>query len=348
MAEANPESRPAWQTDDLEDAWIDQDDGDIISETGSCSISLTEPLVTYIKTLSINDSPGQETSYHPSGTFLVRHDVPPAPLLPRTPARNKKSGLKDFFSPLALERMFEPPSPHADAPQAPHTTPPAHLIQELPVHTLLPQGTTIDAAPQGHRIFGDSNTIACRFTFSVPRATPPTLNRLCPSSYPQAQSTPGPDHTPGIAGNAPASDPRLRLFQFHYDTFTREHLSAVVDSIAISTPSADSRTPNTFARRMSRVSETATDTSNLRSTKRVKLSPPSEYCGEGEGAGATISRPRTGRDYVQESRSLMQQIKQARETSTSSPIPINQTLTGRDHDPHAWRDEDYLSTHHGN
>lgn len=31
----------------------------------------------------------------------------------------------------------------------------------------------------------------------------------------------------------PPRDPRLKLFQFHYDTFTRDHLSALVDSIAV-------------------------------------------------------------------------------------------------------------------
>lgn len=40
------------------------------------------------------------------------------------------------------------------------------------------------------------------------------------------QRTPSPNQLP-------PRDPRLKLFQFHYDTFTRDHLSALVDSIAV-------------------------------------------------------------------------------------------------------------------
>ncbi|KAG8706285.1 hypothetical protein FRC08_001165 [Ceratobasidium sp. 394] len=51
-----------------------------------------------------------------AGTFLVREDVAPEPLGIAPAALGiKKSGAKNLFSPLALERMFEPPSPPADA-----------------------------------------------------------------------------------------------------------------------------------------------------------------------------------------------------------------------------------------
>lgn len=64
---------------------------------------------------------------------------------------------------------------------------------------------------------------------------------------------------------------------------------------------------------------TISDDTPIRSIKRVKLSPPSDYYGEGDGAGATIARPMVSRvDYVGESRSLMQQIKAARDFSTIS------------------------------
>jgi hypothetical protein len=64
---------------------------------------------------------------------------------------------------------------------------------------------------------------------------------------------------------------------------------------------------------------TVSDDTPIRSIKRVKLSPPSHYYGEGDGAGATIARPMVSRvDYVGESRSLMQQIKAARDFSTIS------------------------------
>jgi hypothetical protein len=65
----------------------------------------------------------------------------------------------------------------------------------------------------------------------------------------------------------------------------------------------------------------------------VKLSPPSDYYGEGDGAGATIARPKELRkDYVGESRSLMQQIKQARDFSTISTVASGQTPTSRTHE----------------
>jgi hypothetical protein len=98
----------------------------------------------------------------------------------------------------------------------------------------------------------------------------------------------------------------------------------MVDSIAINTTSADSGTGNQSPEKgnqgLSPVSElTGLSASDLRSAKRVKLSPGSDFYGEGDGAGAVISRPKNQRkDYVGESRSLMQQIRQARDFSTIS------------------------------
>ena len=127
----------------------------------------------------------------------------------------------------------------------------------------------------------------------------------------------------GISNQPPLTDPRLRLFRFQYDTFTREHLSAIVDSIAINTPSGPSTTEpsGNHSNALSRVSEfTPTIPSRLRSAKRVKLSLPSDlYDDGGDVAGAAISRPKhTRKDYVEESQSLMQKIKQARDFSTVS------------------------------
>ena len=48
------------------------------------------------------------------GTFLVRQDLPAAPLLLQTHGwHNKKGAIKNLFSLLPLERMIEPPSPSA-------------------------------------------------------------------------------------------------------------------------------------------------------------------------------------------------------------------------------------------
>jgi len=152
----------------------------------------------------------------------------------------------------------------------------------------------------------------CKFTFAVSRTS---------VTVPQAESTPG---VYSIA-RPPMTDPRLRLFQLQYDTFTRDHLSAMVDSIAINTPSGGSAEGNGSSRSIPGLAlvnaeeTTVSDDTPIRSIKRVKLSPPSHYYGEGDGAGATIARPRVARvDYVGESRSLMQQIKSARDFSTIS------------------------------
>lgn len=332
MIEAQSVAAPAWQTEELQDEWVDLDspedtvDNDD-TDYGTRSISLTTALVTDIHTNSVHESAlskSANVSPFPVGTFLVREDLPSVPLLPKTPGRNKK-GLKDFFSPLPLERMFEPPSP-------PPTTTHASKSPAIPVPSRLSQASSCEDEivetdiPDMRSFHGRKPSLACQFTFSVPRE-----RSLNPNSgvYPQAQSTPNPP----IASNepAPTTDPRLRLFQFQYDTYTRDHLSALVDSIAINTPSGTGTTPSPtgFSHGLSRVSEvTGTDNmSHLRSAKRVKLSPPSDFYGEGMDAGASIARPKTAVDYLGESRNLMEQIKQARDFSTISTVISTQEST---------------------
>ena len=112
MAEGAPK-KPLWQTDDLEEEWIEQDEEEQASdEEGGATSSNMDETEPY---------PGSSV-----GTFLVRDDVAQSPILPQTPGRKKKNVfMKDFFSPLALERMFEPPSP-------PPSTPSPPLIRSLP------------------------------------------------------------------------------------------------------------------------------------------------------------------------------------------------------------------------
>jgi protein NUD1 len=288
------QSVPGWQTEELQDEWVDlepEGDGDEDDHTNSDF----EPDVAP----STNNS-------RAIGTFLVREDVSNNPLLPKMPGRNKKGLIKDFFSPLPLERMFDPPSPHSPS----SGTPPEKAGDEI-IET--------DMSNSLHRRKTDTE---CQFTFSAPRNT--GLSPPSSGPFPQAQSTPNP---PSALHNvAPSTDPRLRLFQFQYDTYTREHLSAMVDSIAINTPSGTGTTPTptSFNQRLSRVSEVSdagATMSHLRSTKRLKLSPCSDFYGEGAGSRATVSRPKLyGKDYVGESRSLMQQIKRARDFSTISTV----------------------------
>ncbi|KAF7327773.1 hypothetical protein MKEN_00357000 [Mycena kentingensis (nom. inval.)] len=100
---------------------------------------------------------------------------------------------------------------------------------------------------------GRRASLDCKFIFSAPRQLDPKPTL----SFPQAQSTPTPPFAPNnaaaeIAAAAPPStDPRLRLFQFQYDTFTRDHLSALADSIAVNAVCWDSRavgSPTAIAR----------------------------------------------------------------------------------------------------
>lgn len=329
MAEVQSTTAPAWQTEELQDEWVDLDQEDSLNTDnltyGTRSISLTTPLATHIHTNNSHDSDTSNSSNvspDPVGTFLVREDLPGVPLLPKTPGRNKKGLVKDFFSPLPLERMFEPPSP-------PPTTTPA--LQQFSVASRLSQSRRREDeiietdVPDMGSFHGRKASLACKFTFSVPRER--TLNPHG-SGFPQAQSTPNPPITP----NEPAvtTDPRLRLFQFQYDTYTRDHLSAMVDSIAINTPSGTGTTPSptTFSHGLSRITEVTGLTANmshLRSTKRVKLSPQSDFYRESAGVGASIAPPKTATDYLGESRNLMQQIKQARDfptmASTQPPTP---------------------------
>lgn len=314
---------PAWQTEELQDEWIElEEDGDDEDDNltyGTRSISLTAPLATHIYTN--DDGRGDASLSRPSsaaagGTFLIREDVPSEPLLAKTPGRQKKGIIKDFFSPLPLERMFEPPSPPPRKPKSEATyihIPPS--ITSQPSSDGNPQDEIVETdIPDMKSFHGKKANISCKFTFAVP-LTPKSVDNGVLS---RPQSTPYP-----LTKTAPNTDPRLRLFQFQYDTYTREHLSAMVDSIALNSGTGTTPSPPSF-NHLSRVSEvdgSVETMSRLRSAKRVKLSPRSDY-GEGDGDGASIARPQIlGKDYVGESKSLMQQIKQARDFSTISTMP---------------------------
>ena len=331
----DPRNVPGWQTEELQDEWVDlepEEDGheDDYLSYGTRSISLTIPLNTHIHTHTDSESDAAPSinNAHAIGTFLVREDVANKPLLPKTPGRNKKGLIKDFFTPLPLERMFDPPSPHSPpgtqaGPSGHSPLSHSHHIGASPCSEKAIDEIIETDMPNMNSLHRRKTSMVCQFTFSVPRdasrQTPPTS-----TPYPQAQSTPNPPSGPNSV--VPPTDPRLRLFQFQYDTYTREHLSALVDSIAVNTPSGTgtTATPTSFNQGLSRVTEvsgTAAAMSHIRSAKRLKLSPSSDFHGEGAGSLSTVSRPKLyGKDYVGESRSLMQQIKQARDFSTISTV----------------------------
>ncbi|KAF8635927.1 hypothetical protein AX15_000102 [Amanita polypyramis BW_CC] len=315
---------PGWQTEELQDEWIelepDENENGGDSFDGTRSISFTAPLDALILASSDVDVSRLTTSSRVVGTFLVREEVQNAPLLPKTPGRNKK-GIKDIFTPLPLETMFNPPTPPERRPSTSSVCLPmvvSHGSQEDAFETDVPNMSSFQRRKPSMKY---------KFTFSMPREGLSSQDNQS-GPLPQAQSTPNPPLTPHAP--PPATDPRLRLFQFQYDTYTRDHLSAMVDSIAVNTPSGSATgttpSPTTCNPILSRVSEVpSVDTSHLRSVKRVKLSPRTDFYGEGDGEGAFISRPKLmGRDYVGESRTLMQKIKQARDFSTISTVASGQ------------------------
>nr|VWO99702.1 Histidine kinase 1 [Ganoderma boninense] len=351
MSSSQP--KPAWLTDELADVdeWIDwQDESHSLDPDQSGSeLSFTQPLGSVlVRNSDLASSPATSATDDSRGTFIVREDLPTVPLLPKTPGRNNKPAVKDFFSPLALEKMFEPPSPPHQLPSLPSASRPTAAP---PVPSRLSQVHVPPSEPSLLDQLDDRPTSAVtlpsqdhdplkvqapqsQFTFTAPRPSP--FNPAGP--IPDAQSTPGPANpTPHL--NPPPTDPRLRLFQFQYDTFTRDHLSAMVDSIAVNTPSGDGGPTTHSSQRttpsvLSPVEESSF--SRLRSAKRLKLSPASDFSGEKGDGDAIIMRPLSRRDYVGESRNLMDQIRQARDFSTVSTVatarsPAAEPVQGLDH-----------------
>lgn len=339
MTDVQYTQRPAWQTDELQDEWVEDHDEDgsegndnTVSSLsqGTRSISMTTPLAGVFHVISgtedtdtidgCNQDRTATTTDQAGGTFLVKQDIPAMPLLPQTPGRNNKKGpIKDFFSPMPLEKMFEPPSPPPQCQTKPTPKPNQPAVSSRLTREYIPDDNSLskdEITMPNMPASSNNNNNNGQFTFTVPRQT---------CRDPQAQSTPLPPPPPGPV--APMTDPRLKLFQFQYDTFTREHLSAIVDSIAVNLPSGDTnRTPTvTPSNGSSYLSPPNYDANNgnishLRAAKRLKLSPQSDYAyGEGDGEGASIARPKLyGKDYVGESRKMMEQIKSARDFSTVS------------------------------
>ncbi|KAI0689252.1 hypothetical protein BC835DRAFT_1308449 [Cytidiella melzeri] len=340
MEEQCSPAKPAWQIEELEEEWIDLEEheqSDHQTHAHSTSdLSFTQTH-GYVLGNSENGNNSPTSSASTAGTVFIREDVPAAPFLPQTPANAKKMVGKNFFSPLALERMFEPPSPPMAEPEVPLPTShrnapviPSRLSRmyvpsegEITSESLDGLGEadmeeSVVWANQREESLDETTPEATKyeFTFAAPglNAVRPHLpfsgNPTTPQPFRTVSSTPS--HLPV----PPPTDPRLKLFQFQYDTFTRDHLSAMVDSIAIHSPAGDSGTANSKDSSPSAApSLSDTSISRLRSAKRLKLSPASDFSGDGE---ALIFRPQSRKDYVGESRSLMDKIRQARDFSTMS------------------------------
>jgi hypothetical protein len=312
--------QPAWQTEELKDEWPEEDDG--VSEHYTRSISLTIPVGSLHSPVHSGTGLSQDTDSDVAdvvGTFLIRQDVLPA--LPQRPPTQRKGLIKDFFSPISLERMFDPPSP---TPVFPSSSPSARnnhhrplqlsTAQTSPVTSFIGgQEGLVNRHPTGTNSLRPDNSRP--FTFSVPHPVP--LTPIASACLNQDKNA--------TAAIAPLTDPPLRLFQFQYDTFTRDHLSAMVDSIAINSPSG-SNTGNFVANTSSpfglpAVSEASAQSSSieLRSAKRVKLSPASDFRGLKSCTSRHLGRPICRKDYVGESRFLMARIKSAKHSISTPP-----------------------------
>ncbi|WVR05863.1 hypothetical protein IAU60_002889 [Kwoniella sp. DSM 27419] len=148
-----------------------------------------------------------------------------------------------------------------------------------------------------------------------------------------------PTSQPVRGASRQSSNPALRLFRSTYDTYTREHLSALVDSIAIepspSPPTSHgARNAHAWSPAEGPISPSASGSrstpsgssisSDARSSKRLRLSPPSppkRVIGQGL------------RDWGAQGRAMMDRIRgrDAGEESTTSASKSQATAsTGRD------------------
>lgn len=322
--------QPAWQTEELKDEWPEEGDG--VSEHFTRSISLTIPVGSLHSPIHSGTGLSQDTSQDTdsdiagvAGTFLIRKDALPA--LPQRLTTQKKSLIKDFFSPIALERMFDPPSPRTSVLSSSNQSARSDRPRPLQSPTMRTSSITPISDQEGRTNCRPASSslrpdMSCLFTFSVPHPVPPT--HFASSSSTQDQNAAG-----TTAGVAPLTDPPLRLFQFQYDTFTRDHLSAMVDSIAVNSPSG-SNTGNFIASTSSPfglppVSEASAHSSpiELRSVKRVKLSPHSDLHSLKSRTSSGVGRPVRRKDYVGESRLFMAQIKSAKHSFSTLPSAVS-------------------------
>ncbi|KAG8927688.1 hypothetical protein FRC02_007914 [Tulasnella sp. 418] len=356
-------SIPGWQTEELEEEWVSQpsspannQDGDgngeiaVLTKDKQRSAPYTPTRCSSVggSIRLIDGLREEEDSYQDDnepdaeecatgGTFLIREDQP----LPVTPlglkpgqAFGKKAGIKTFFTPLALERMFDPPSPpqqheqheqpstvpeppsYSQRPPPPTPPPPKPIFTPMSQtkkpsklsQSYLPadfdtstetsntadgtDGVELEPSKSDEILASDIPGLTgfdgrkpsadFQFTFTMsPHAsnTPHRGTHLSPPNFtpnPRARQVSNgstilddddePDRHGPEEGDGQLSkrDSRLRLFQYQYDTFTREHLSALVDTIAVKSSPPE----NSSSREEDPV---------WRSSKRIKLSPPEDW-----------------------------------------------------------------------
>ncbi|GJJ15557.1 hypothetical protein Clacol_009835 [Clathrus columnatus] len=314
-----PISKPGWQTDELEEEWVEAflHDSPHSSNAGD---TLTRSFVIPGSSQSVQ-SPEQgwnDDSQSPPkrGTFQIREDRPVAPIGPLEGKSKNRNAFKDFFTPLALETMFNPPSPQQMQVETNQDTvlKSSHSVTSTAYegeedmeftgsrsnHSLRKDGEELEDVilasdiPNLVAFDGRKPSTSYQFTFSAEQPRSVERNPSFPASVP----------------TVPTTDPRLRLFQFQYDTFTREHLSAVVDSIAVQIADSSKSSSPQGPPKDHLCQESLEEYSYLRAPKRLKLTPP-----EDSSINQPFKQPHSRRDYIGESRSLMQKIKETRSPS---------------------------------
>lgn len=205
--------------------------------------SLTQKLPKPLEHAHSNTATSVSTINIAAGTVVVRPEAPleggRLPLAHRMGLSNK-----NIFTPtkLKLETMFQSPSP----PQPTAVEPGQHAQESTPAPNL----------KRPFRFCDDKSNNSFPFTFIQPCSNNPVLTR------------------PADDGHQHDTQSKLRLFQFQYDTYTRDHLSAIIDAIPISASSRSHSSSTTPSNHYARKADI--DSPAFRPPKRIKIAPDDE------------------------------------------------------------------------
>ena len=147
---------------------------------------------------------------------------------------------------------------------------------------------------------------------------PVTINNI---SHSTLREQPGHARNRKSSSKAGSTNPGLRLFRSTYDTYTREHLSALVDSIAIEPSPSPTSIPNTrdlreWSPSASISGSGESESSDMRSSKRMRMSPSSP---EQEDRGV--------RDWGAQGRAILERIRARKvESATSASVSRSDEL----------------------
>ncbi len=310
-------SKPGWMNESLEEEWVEQDDEEDMSiahDPADVSSALRQAEdAEFSRSIQRSQDSGTSATAiseaeKEGGTFLVREDVLHDPVAPAKRVIGMKGKVnpftKSFFSPLALEKMFEPPSP------------PVQKLGEVQV----PSGFS-----ESHNKEGGHPRQRLSSSKSDRLPVDEILASDLPDLVTQTNSHPNthysftfqsPISSSAILHSTPA-EPPLRLFQTH-DTYTKDHLYAIANSIDVKSTVGSS-----------------SEDGCIRYYKRIKLSTPDLSEGHSRSVldvrrssvTPSTSRSSSRRDYLGESRSLMQQIRDNRSFSFGTAVPSETALS---------------------